>query len=250
MPDYVSIENKLMRALGGVRRPIAIAFLETPPAGVQKFEGSQPSSCSFWNLAASGQTFYTVASDHQNCPIGGYTHNVLQPERAPELQQALGLMSSIGYIRMEEVGGVFHLNQAPAAILYAPLGKTPVEPSAVIASAAPSGVMVVMEAAMRAGEMAPLPLLGRPTCMAIPAAMGAGAVTSTGCIGNRVYTEIGDDQLYIALRGSSLEGIAAELETIESANCALTEYHRDRKMRLSDIATFGHSQPGSFSLES
>jgi uncharacterized protein (DUF169 family) len=233
MPDYGSIENKLMHAFGGARRPVAIAFLDTAPAGVERFEGSQPSSCSFWRLAAAGRTFYTVPGDHQNCPIGGYTHNVLRPDRAPELQQALGLMSSIGYIRMEEVGGLFHLNQSPEAILYAPLGETPVEPSVVIASGAPSRVMLVMEAATRAREMAPLPLLGRPTCMAIPAAMVTGAVASTGCIGNRIYTEIGDDELYIALRGSSLERIAAELETITSANLALMEYHRDRKMRLS-----------------
>jgi uncharacterized protein (DUF169 family) len=233
MPDYGSIENKIMQALGGARRPVAIAFLDTTPEGVERFEGSQPSSCSFWRLAASGRTFYTVPGDHQNCPIGGYTHNVLRPERAPELQQALGLMSSLGYISMAEVGGVFHLNHSPAAILYAPLGETPVEPSAVIASGAPSRVMLVMEAATRAGEMAPLPLLGRPTCTAIPAAMAAGAVASTGCIGNRVYTEICDDEMYIMLRGSSLNRIAAEMETIESANRALTEYHHDRKMRLS-----------------
>jgi uncharacterized protein (DUF169 family) len=232
MPDYRSIEDKLAHVLGSSRRPIAIVFLDTPPAGVERFEGSQPSSCSFWRFAASGRTFYTIPADHQNCPIGSYTHNVLQPERMPELEQALGLMGSIGYIQMEEVGGVFHLNQSPAAILYAPLGETPVEPSAVIASGTPSRVMLVAEAATRAGEMSSLPLLGRPTCMAIPAAMGSGAVASTGCIGNRVYTEIGSDELYIMLRGSSLERIASELDTIESANRTLTEYHRDRKARL------------------
>jgi uncharacterized protein (DUF169 family) len=93
--------------------------------------------------------------------------------------------------------------------------------------------MLVAEAATRAGEMSNLPLLGRPTCMAIPAAMGTGAVASAGCIGNRVYTEIGDDELYVMLRGSSLESIAGELETIESANRTLTGYHRDRKAQLS-----------------
>ncbi len=233
MPDYASIEQKLTHALGATRRPIAIAFLDAPPASVERFEGSQPSSCSFWRLAAAGRTFYTVPGDHQNCPIGGYTHNVLQPARVPELEAALSLMGGIGYIRMEEVSGVFHLDRAPAAILYAPLGETPVEPSAVIASGAPSRVMLVAEAATRAGEMSNLPLLGRPTCMAIPAAMGTGAVASAGCIGNRVYTEIGDDELYIMLRGSSLESIAGELETIESANRTLTDYHRDRKVQLS-----------------
>lgn len=120
MPDYPSIERKLTHALGGSRRPIAIAFLDATPDGVEQFQGSQPSSCSFWRLAAAGRTFYTVPADHQNCPVGGYTHNVLQPERIPALQETLGLMGSIGYIRMEEVGGVFHLDQSPAAILYAP----------------------------------------------------------------------------------------------------------------------------------
>jgi uncharacterized protein (DUF169 family) len=233
MPDYASIERKLAHALGGSRRPIAIAFLDAAPDGVEQFQGTQPSSCSFWRLAAAGRTFYTVPGDHQNCPIGGYTHNVLQPERMPELQDTLSLMSSIGYIRMEEVGGVFHLDQSPAAILYAPLGETPVQPSAVIASGAPSRVMLVAEAATRAGEMSPLPLLGRPTCMDIPAAMGTGVVASTGCIGNRVYTEIGDGEMYITLRGSSLERVADELETIESANQTLMDFHQDRKTRLS-----------------
>lgn len=236
MPDYQAIERQLTHALASERRPIAICFLEEAPSGIEKFEGSLPSSCSFWKLAGAGKTFYTVPGDHQNCPIGGYTHNVLQPEHMGDLQQALGLMESIGYIRMEEVGGVFHLDASPKAILYAPLGDTPAAPSAVIASGKPARVMLVAEAATRAGEMSRLPLLGRPTCMAIPAAMGTGAVTSTGCIGNRVYTGIGDDELYIALRGEGLERLASELDTIESANRALTDYHNERKQRLTTIA--------------
>ena len=233
MSDYPELERKLTGILGGSRRPIAITFLDAPPEGVEQFQGSQPSSCSFWRMAASGRTFYTVADDHQNCPIGGYTHNVLRPDRMPDLQQALGLMGGIGYIRMEEVGGVFHLDQSPAAILYAPLGEARAEPSAVIACGKPSRVMLLAEAATRAGEMSRLPLLGRPTCMAIPAAIGAGVVASAGCIGNRVYTEIGDDEFYIMLRGASLGRIAGEIDTIESANRTLTDYHRERKARLS-----------------
>jgi uncharacterized protein (DUF169 family) len=236
MPDYQSIESKLSHILGSARRPIAIAFLDAPPNGVEQFHGSQPSSCSFWRMAAAGRVFYTVPADHQNCPIGGYTHNVLAPERMPDLEQALQMMSGIGYIRMEEVGGVFHLSRSTAAILYAPLGETPVEPSAVIASGAPARVMLLAEAATRAGEMSALPLLGRPTCMAIPAAMGSGAVASAACIGNRVYTGVGDDELYIALRGSGLERIDAELDMIESANRALTDYHRERKSQLTVLA--------------
>jgi uncharacterized protein (DUF169 family) len=69
--------------------------------------------------------------------------------------------------------------------------------------------------------------------MAIPAAMANGAVASTGCIGNRTYTDIGDDELYVTLRGSDLERIAAELDTIASANATLTGYHQERRRTLS-----------------
>jgi uncharacterized protein (DUF169 family) len=236
MSDYRAIEEKIQGMLGSARRPIAVTFLEAPPQGVARFAGSEPSSCSFWRIAAGGGTFYTVASDHLNCPIGGYTHNTLPPDRMPELQQTLNLMSDIGYVRMEEIPGVFHLSTAPQVVLYAPLGDTPVPPSVVLVSGKPGRVMMLSEAANRAGASSNLPLLGRPTCMAIPASLANGAVLSSGCIGNRVYTGIGDDELYVVLRGADLDRIAAEIDTIQSANQTLAGYHQDRRTRLTVIA--------------
>jgi uncharacterized protein (DUF169 family) len=232
MSDYRAIEQQIQRLLGTSRRPVAVAFLDRPPAGVTRFEGSQPSSCSFWRLAGEGRSFYTVPADHFNCPVGSYAHNTLTPERMPELQQTLTLMSDIGYIRMEEIPGVFQLPTAPRVVLYAPLGDTPVAPSVVLAAGKPGGVMMLAEAANRAGAMSQLPLLGRPTCMALPAALANGAVTSSGCIGNRVYTGIGDDELYVVLRGADLEKIVAEIDTIHAANQALTQYHQERREAL------------------
>jgi uncharacterized protein (DUF169 family) len=232
MPDYREIEEKIQGIAGSKRRPVAITFLDEPPADVDKFTGSAPSSCSFWPMAAGGRTFYTVASDHANCPIGAYTHGVLAEDRVPELNQVLGLMSEIGYIRMEDVQTVFRLYYTPQAVLYAPLGDTPVDPSVVLVYGRPGRLMMLSEAASRAALSSNLPMLGRPTCMAIPAAAGNGAVVSSGCIGNRVYTDIGEDELYVVLRGSDLEAIAAEIPTIESANKTLTGYHQDRRARL------------------
>lgn len=237
MPDYRAIEEKIQGVLGSTRRPVAVTFLDAPPAGVAKFAGSEPSSCSFWRIAAGGRTFYTVASDHLNCPVGGYTHSTLPPDRMPELQQTLSLMSDIGYIRMEEIPGVFHLAEAPQVVLYAPLGDTPVAPSVVVVSGKPGRMMMLSEAATRAGASSNLPLLGRPTCMAIPASLANGAVLSSGCIGNRVYTEIGDDELYVVLRGADLDRIAAEIGTIQSANQTLTGYHQDRRARLTVLSS-------------
>ncbi len=235
MPDYRAIEEKFQQVLGGTRRPVAVAFLDEPPAGVAKFEGSEPSSCSFWRLAAGGRSFHTVPADHFQCPVGSYTHNTLTPERMPELQQVLTLMSDIGYLRMEEIPGVFQLPAAPRCVVYAPLGETPVPPSVVLVSGKPGRVMILAEAANRAGALSKAPLLGRPTCMALPAALAQGAVASSGCIGNRVYTDIGEDELYVVLRGADLERIAAEVETIRSANSTLTQYHEERRRTLSTM---------------
>lgn len=235
MADYREIERKLQWVLGPGRRPVAVAFLDAPPAGVSRFEGSQPSSCSFWRLAAEGRSFYTVPADHFNCPIGSYTQNTLTAERMPELQQTLTLMSDIGYIRMQEIPGVFQLARRPDVVMYAPLGETSLMPSVVLAAGRPGRVMILAEAANRAGVMSKIPLLGRPTCMALPAALAQGAVTSSGCIGNRVYTGIGEDELYMVLRGEDLEAVAAEIETILAANQTLTRYHEERRQTLTRL---------------
>jgi uncharacterized protein (DUF169 family) len=233
MTDYRRLEERLAAEIGLVRRPVAIAFLDAPPAGVAKFEGAEPSSCSFWRLAAEGRTFYTVPSDHWNCPIGSYTHTApLPPQRAAGLEQTLGLMGELGYVRMEEIPGVFRLPETPKVVLYAPRADIPVEPSVVLFVGRPARVMLLVEAAMRAGILSPLPRLARPSCVALPAALQHGLVTSAGCIGNRVYTGIGDDELYVAAPGRDLERLAAEVEAITAVNAALADYHRLRQQAI------------------
>ncbi len=229
MRDYGKLERQFADVLGSGRRPVAISFLDAAPDGLPAFEGTAPSGCSFWRLAGEGRRFYTRAKDHYNCPIGSYTHNVpLPPERAAELTQTLSLMGEIGYIRMDEIPDVFRLPASPDVVLYTPLGETPVDPSVVIFVGRPGRMMLLAEAAGRAGIAARLPLLTRPTCMAIPAALAEGVVISAGCIGNRVYTELGEDELYTAVPGQQLERLAEELKTIASANATLRQYHQAR----------------------
>ena len=233
MIDYRAIERQLSAHLALPRRPVAVAFRESAPAGVAALAGTQPSGCSFWRLAAAGQTFYTVARDHHNCPIGSYTHGIdLPPDRAPELEQTLAFMTGLGYLRMEEVPGIPRLPTPPRVVVYAPLGDTPVDPDVVLFSGRPGRVMLLQEAAGRAGVATQAPLLGRPTCMALPAALASGVVASGGCIGNRVYTDLGEDELYVAVPGTALVRIAEAAETIASANAALADYHRGRRQAL------------------
>jgi uncharacterized protein (DUF169 family) len=233
MTDWTDIEQTLSRSLSLPRRPVAVAFRDTPPAGVPAFAGTEPSGCSFWRVAASGRAFYTVPGDHHNCPIGSHTHAIPLPAaRASELEQTLGLMTRLGYVRMEEVPGIPVLASTPAAVVYAPLGETPVDPDVVLVAGRPGRLMLLLEAAARAGVSTRPGLLGRPTCMALPAALAGGAVASAGCIGNRVYTDLGDDELYVALPGRDVDRVAAELTTIVAANDTLAAYHQDRRRTL------------------
>jgi uncharacterized protein (DUF169 family) len=229
MQDYAALERLLVERLGLERRPIAITFRDSKPSGVAAFTGTEPAGCGFWRLAAGGQTFYTKPEDHYNCPVGSYTHNIpLPPERQPELEQTLGLMAGIGYLRWEEVPGIARLERTPAAVVYAPLAKTPGDPDLVLFAARPGRMMLLQEAALRAGVAAAQPLLARPTCMALPAALASGVVASNGCIGNRIYTEIGEDEMYMVVPGKDIFRVAAEVETIAAANAKLEEHHRAR----------------------
>jgi uncharacterized protein (DUF169 family) len=233
MTDYRTVERQLSEALGLQRRPVAVAFRPAPPPGVPRFSGVEPSGCSFWRLAMSDQTFYTVPADHHNCPIGSYTHNITLPaERAKEFEQTLGLMVDLGYLRMEEVPGIPRLPTAPGAVVYAPLGDIPVDPDVVLVAGRPGRVMLLQEAALRAGIASPAPLLGRPTCMALPASLAQGVIATTGCVGNRVYTDLGEDELYVVIPGKDVARVAAEAQTIANANLKLTEYHQGRRQTL------------------
>ncbi len=233
MTDYRALEDRLRETFGLRRRPVAVAFRKAPPAGVAKFTGTEPSGCSFWRVAAGGRTFYTVPSDHYNCAVGSHTHRIpLPPDRAQELDQTLGFMTGLGYLRMEEVPGIPRLAETPGAVIYAPLGDTPVDPDVVLISGRPGPLMRLLESALRAGIPSQLPVLGRPTCMALPAALERGAVASMGCIGNRVYTDLGDDELYVAVPGRDLPKLAQETETVAAANAALAGYHRERRQAL------------------
>ena len=211
--------------------PVALAFLPTPPAGVPHVDAAGPSGCTYWKYAAEGRTFYTEAADHYNCPVGAYTHGVeLPPEQAQQLQGVLGTMFGLGYLRPEEIPTIPRRPGAFAVAVYAPLAEAPFEPDVVLVCGNARQVMLLAEAAQAAGVGDGTGLMGRPTCAAVPEALQTGhAVASLGCIGNRVYTGLGDDELYFALPGQHLAALAEKLATIVEANRELEKYHRAKR---------------------
>ena len=236
MTPWQSMESRIAGPLRLARRPVAVTFLDVEPTGIERFSGTEPSSCSFWRLAAEGRVFYTVQEDHFNCAVGAYTLNIpLSPEREKETEQTLQLMFGAGYIRPEDVPGIPRLAKTPRTMVFAPLGAAPLAPSVVLFSCRPSAAMLLNEAAMRAGSGGVMPPLGRPSCMAIPAALAKGTVSSLWCIGNRVYTGLGEDELYVAVPGADLQKVADALGVIVSANQAIESYARDRRTQLATL---------------
>jgi uncharacterized protein (DUF169 family) len=234
--SWNELEQRIGAAVTLARRPVAVAFVDAAPANVERFAGTEPSSCSFWRLAAAGRVFYTVPENHFNCAVGANTHNIsLSPEREKETEQTLKMMFDLGYVKPEEVPQIPRLAKAPAAIVYAPLGESPVAPDVVLFACKPAGAMLLNEAANRAGVASGAPALGRPTCMALPASLQHGSILSLGCMGNRVYTGLGEDEMYFVLRGRDLGAVADALGVITSANAALNDYAKGRREQLATV---------------
>lgn len=232
--NWRELEQRILKVIKAGVRPVAVAFLDAAPEGVKKFEGTQPAGCSFWRLAAEGRTFYTIPENHFNCAVGAYTHNIaLSPEREKETEQTLKMMFELGYVKPEEVPQIPRLPKTPGAIVYSPLAEAPVDPDVVLFALRPGAAMLLQEAAGRAGIGVGAPSLGRPTCMALPASLQFGAIASLGCIGNRVYTGLDEDEMYVVLRGKDLPSVAEAVHVIGAANAALRDYAQGRFEQLS-----------------
>ncbi len=114
-------------------QPIAIAFREKAPKGMNRVSIAAPAGCSYWKLASEGQSFYTEAFDHYHCPIGSHTHGIdLPDETAKELEGLVQTMVGIQYIRKEDIAAIPRLQKPFHVALYAPLGAASFEPDVIL----------------------------------------------------------------------------------------------------------------------
>jgi uncharacterized protein (DUF169 family) len=213
-----------------VRPPVAIAFLSSPPDDLPRIERSAAAGCAYWKHASDGHAFYTTADDHLNCPVGAYTHGVdLPPAAANELQGLVGTMIQLHYVSEEEVLQMPRRDAALQIAAYAPLEAAAFTPDVVVFRGNARQIMLLTEAARAAGAFADGTIMGRPACAALPRALTAATgVASVGCIGNRVYTQLGDDELYLMVPGVKVEETLAQLGTVTSANAELERFHQAR----------------------
>jgi uncharacterized protein (DUF169 family) len=224
------IAARLQQALQLVWPPVAVCFEDRPPQDVPRVAAAGPSGCSYWKRAAEGESFYTLAADHYHCPIGAHTHNIELPEEhSSERSGLLQTMYELGYLRPDEVADIPRRRAPFNVAVYAPLATAARRPDVVLFRGNCRQMMILAEAAQGAGVRSAAAMMGRPTCAAIGHVLHSGqAVVSLGCIGNRVYTQLADDELYVVLPGEGLEAVAAVLDRLVEANRQLEDYHRAR----------------------
>jgi len=226
----MSAATHLVELLELERHPVAVAFLDTPPKDLPRIEQMAAAGCGYWKRAAAGEAFYTEATDHYGCPIGAHTHGIgLPEEQGAELEDVIGTMVKLEYLEMQEVAGIPRREEPFNVVGYAPLAETTFEPDVVLVRGNARQMMVLAEAAHAAGVTCQSSMVGRPTGAVIPEVIQSGlSATNLGCIGNRVYTELGDNELYFAFAGLQLEEIVKRLSVIVNANKQLETYHRER----------------------
>jgi uncharacterized protein (DUF169 family) len=225
-----------LRPIGLSRPPIAVGFLSEPPTGLPRIDRAAGAGCAYWKHASEGHAFYTLPEDHHNCPVGAFTHGVvLPPAKAQELESLVGTMIQLQYLQSEEIPQIPHRTQPLQVVAYAPLERAAFPADVVIFCGTARQIMLLSEAARVAGVFEAGAAMGRPACAMVPHAIDAGVgVASLGCIGNRVYTGLPDDELYLALPVQALDGVMERLAATIHANDELEHFHRDR------LTTLGH----------
>ncbi len=199
--------------------PVGMRRVSAVPAGVEVVSTPLASACALWRIGT--ERVVAAGAGHGACAIGLLTQGFA--DTLPGDDASIAAMLEVAYIDPAEVAGIPRLPRGHAAIVYGPLADLPVEPEAALVFAAPLQAMLLGEALglMRAGAGG-LPMTGRPTCMAIPAALETSTSRgSLACTGARVYAGMGADELLVVIPASALDGLSEELARIVAANAAV-----------------------------
>ena len=153
MKNELVTQGTQIQELLGLKLPaVAIAFRDTPPAGIPRVTSPTAAGCGYWKLAAEGQVFYTEASDHYTCPVGAHTHGIdLPPQVATELNGMVQTMVGMQYLTLADIHmiprrqGTFHVS------VYAPLAQATFTPDVVLVRGTVKQLMLLAEAAQAAG---------------------------------------------------------------------------------------------------
>ena len=149
----------------------------------------------------------------------------LPGEQMALLQDELGMMCGINYVREEELPDVPKIAQPTAGIVYGPLKQFSSHPDLILLWLSPKQSMMMSESCGSINwSNTPQGLFGRPGCASLAYAVNRKQPgQSLGCIGMRINTNINDDLMLMAVPKESIESLETELP-------ALTSVHKDMEI--------------------
>ncbi len=236
---YENFANDLSQKLALAHAPLAIAFLEEAPEGIQHYAEAVPSACTFWKAAESA-LFYTTAEDHYNCPIGAITQGFQIPQ--PVAANALALVEMMGklsYLEAAEAAKVPMVEKKHRVVVYGPLkdfGR--IQPDVVLLVCTPFQAMMVSEASGAASWTggAESRTLGRPACAVIPSSLKSGAATaSMACMGARTFAALKEEELLVAIPAQALVKLQSRLPIILDANVSMKQFYETHKSNFATV---------------
>jgi uncharacterized protein (DUF169 family) len=229
--------TRVKEILGLRRVPIKVGFLDAPPPSLARWSGGPVAAgCVFWDRAMEGKSFYTLPADHWNCAIGSHTHKIgLPADRANELPATIGFMVETRYLDPAVVPGIPTLEHAPAAVAYAPASSEAFKADVVLLAVSPAQSTLVFEAALKAGlAQGTAGASSRPSCSILPASAQTEVIAiSFGCKGNRTFTSVGDDELYIAIPGARWDDFVERLIEVQRSNLTMGNYYQAQAAKFS-----------------
>ncbi|HWC99672.1 MAG TPA: DUF169 domain-containing protein [Candidatus Sulfopaludibacter sp.] len=228
--SYSELSETLTQSLALTQPPIAVCLLDQLPAGVALWTGPAPAGCRFWQEAAT-RLFATQPTDHANCAIGQYTHNLaMTPASEKDLGDALAIFDSLSYVRKQDIAAIPVLQSRPQYVVYGPLALAPAPPDVVLLFVQSGQTLILSEASWQVEGGMP-PAMGRPACAVVAqAANSSRSALSLGCCGARAYLDIlTDDVALYALPGPKLEELVDRIKALASANTTLSKFHQVRR---------------------
>jgi uncharacterized protein (DUF169 family) len=215
--------------------PVALAFVEAPPAGVKSFADTVPSACTLWRRAET-EVFYAGATAHHNCLVGAMVLGFeLAEEQRQELMGLVGTMCGCSYLSPDEPGRIPTVKKKKSGIVYGPLQDFPLEPDLILMWLTPQQAMLYSEATGTSSwtGSSPTSALGRPACSALPTALEQERSTlSLGCMGMRTFTEIDDDRMLAVLPGKQGREFLDRLGPAVAANDAMQSFYSGHKAKF------------------
>ncbi len=220
MKKYADYSNRMKGILGLESLPVAIAFGDEPPEGVEKMKGEIRVCQMLDKVRIKGDAFYTTVENHK-CDGGSSSCGMKQMGervRNGEFLSKMGLFETRRAARRFINSNLRIEYGTVKTVAFSPLEKATFEPDVVVLICNAKQGMLIAEAYAYDSGKRTTGMTGPPICSSIVAApyLTGEVVYSFGDHGARTYMKIGDGEVYVGIPAELLSGIIDNLETMKT----------------------------------